>query len=202
MRKKTSHKKHPLEEQLNASLNAIANEVKMVYYKNEGISAKGLLQIYKNIKKYDSSSLLNFYQSIIDETKMKGAIRTAKTQQLYLNKLRKFASFLSFSDISPLWAKDYEKWLIARGNNANTIASNFKRLNAIINKAVKMGVVEKNTLKGYEIKTVNSKKEVLSVEDISSLEQYEIAPHFKGMILARDMFLFSFYMAGNRKSPN
>ena len=41
--KKQVIKKHPLEEQLNASLNAIANEVKMVYYKNEGISAKRLL---------------------------------------------------------------------------------------------------------------------------------------------------------------
>lgn len=198
--KKQVVKKHPLEEQLNASLNALANEVKMLYYKNEGTSAKRLLQIYKNSKKYDSSSLISFYKSIIDEIRIKGAIRTAKTQQLYLNKLCKFASFLSFSDISPLWAKDYEKWLIARGNNANTIASNFKCLNAIINKAVKMGVVEKNTLKGYEIKTVNSKKEVLSIEDISTLEQYEIAPHFKGMILARDMFLFSFYMAGMRFS--
>lgn len=189
--KKQVVKKHPLEEQLNASLNALANEVKMLYYKNEGTSAKRLIQIYRNSKKYDSSSLISFYQSIIDEIRIKGAIRTVKTQQLYLNKLCKFASFLSFSDISPLWAKDYEKWLIARGNNANTIASNFKCLNAIINKAVKMGVVEKNTLKGYEIKTVNSKKEVLSIEDISTLEQYEIAPHFKGMILARDMFLFS-----------
>lgn len=198
--KKQHVKKHPLEEQLNASINALLNDVKLTYYKNEGVSAKRLLQIYKNSKKYDSSSLISFYQSIIDETKMKGAIRTAKTQQLYLNKLCKFASFLSFSDISPLWAKDYEKWLIARGNNANTIASNFKCLNAIINKAVKMGIIEKNTLKGYEIKTVNSKKEVLSIEDISTLEQYEIAPHFKGMILARDMFLFSFYMAGMRFS--
>ncbi len=182
--KKQVIKKHPLEEQLNASLNAIANEVKMVYYKNEGISAKRLLQIFKNIKKYDSSSLLNFYQSIVDEIKIKGAIRTAKTQQHYLDKLRKFASFLSFSDISPLWAKDYEKWLISRGNKPNTIASNFKCLNAILNKAVKMGLIEKNPLKGYEIKTVNTKKEVLSIEDINLLENYEIALHFKGMELA------------------
>ena len=198
--KKQVVKKHPLEEQLNASLNALANEVKMLYYKNEGVSAKRLSQIYKNSKKYDGSSLLNFYQSIVDENKMKGAIRTAKTQQHYIDKLSKFASFLSFADISPLWAKDYEKWLISRGNKPNTIASNFKCLNAILNKAVKMGLIEKNPLKGYEIKTVNSKKEVLSIEDIGLLENYEIAPHFKGMELARDIFLFSFYMAGMRFS--
>ena len=146
--KKQHVKKHPLEEQLNASINALLNEVKLTYYKNEGVSAKRLSQIYKNSKKYDGSSLLNFYQSIIDETKMKGAIRTAKTQQHYLDKLCKFASYLSFSDISPLWAKEYELWMMKRGNNQNTIASNFKALNSILNKAVKMGLIEKNPLKG------------------------------------------------------
>lgn len=198
--KKQQVKKHPIEEQLNASMNALLNDVKILYYKNEGVSAKRLLQIYKNSKKYDGSSLLNFYQSIVDENKMKGAIRTAKTQQHYIDKLSKFASFLSFADISPLWAKDYEKWLISRGNKPNTIASNFKCLNAILNKAVKMGLIEKNPLKGYQIKTVNSKKNILSIEDINLLENYEIAPHFKGMELARDIFLFSFYMAGMRFS--
>jgi hypothetical protein len=58
--KKQVVKKHPLEEQLNASLNALANEVKMLYYKNEGTLAKRLIQIYRNSKKYDGSSLLNF----------------------------------------------------------------------------------------------------------------------------------------------
>lgn len=164
----------------------------MVYYKNEGISAKGLLQIYKNIKKYDSSSLLNFYQSIVDEIKIKGAIRTAKTQQHYLDKLRKFASFLSFSDISPLWAKEYETWILKRGNAINTIASNFKGLNGVLNKAVKLGLIEKNPLKGYEIKTTNSQKEALSIEDINLLEQYQLPHQFKGMELSRDIFLFLF----------
>lgn len=198
--KKQQVKKNTLEEQLNASLNALLNEVKMLYYKNEGVSAKRLLQIYKNSKKYDSSSMLDFYQSIIDETRMKEAIRTAKTYQRYLDKLRTFSSYLSFTDISPLWAKDYELWLMKRGNKPNTIASNFKCLNAILNKAVKLGLIEKNPLKGYEIRTVNAKKESLTIEEITLFEQYEIAPRFKSMVLARDMFLFSFYTAGMRFS--
>lgn len=198
--KKQQVKKNTLEEQLNASLNALLNEVKMLYYKNEGVSAKRLLQIYKNSKKYDSSSMLDFFQSIIDETRMKEAIRTAKTYQRYLDKLRTFSSYLSFTDISPLWAKDYELWLMKRGNKPNTIASNFKCLNAILNKAVKLGLIEKNLLKGYEIRTVNTKKESLTIEEINLFEQYEIAPHFKAMELARDMFLFSFYTAGMRFS--
>lgn len=103
--KKQQVKKNTLEEQLNASLNALLNEVKMLYYKNEGVSAKRLLQIYRNSKKYDSSSMLDFYQSIIDETRIKGSIRTAKTYQRYLDKLRTFSSYLSFTDISPYGQK-------------------------------------------------------------------------------------------------
>lgn len=196
--KKQLVKKHPLEEQLNASLNALLNEVKALYFKNQGISAKRLLQIYKNSKQYDSSSLLVFYQSVIDEKKLKGNIRTATTYQKYLDKLTKFVSFLSFSDISPLWAKDYELWLLKKGNQINTIASNFKALNSVLNKATKLGLIDKNPLKGFEIKQINTKKEALSIQEIHLLEQFEIPKRFKSMLLARDMFLFSFYTAGMR----
>lgn len=196
--KKQLVKKHPLEEQLNASLNALLNEVKILYYKNVGISAKRLLQIYKNSKKYDGSSLLAFYQSLIDEKKLRGNTRTATTYQQYLNKLTKFASFLSFSDLNPLWAKEYELWLLKKGNQINTIASNFRALNGILNRAVKLGLIDKNPIKGFEIRQINTKKEVLSIQEIHLLEQFEIPKRFKSMVLAKDMFLFSFYTAGMR----
>ncbi|MCD8440764.1 hypothetical protein [Tenacibaculum finnmarkense] len=46
--KKQKIKKHPLEENINAKINALLIEVKQLYYKNDGISAKRLLQIYRN----------------------------------------------------------------------------------------------------------------------------------------------------------
>lgn len=198
--KKQVVKKHPLEEKLNASLISLNNELKALYYKNEGISAKRLLQIYKNSKKYGGSSLIEFYQSIVDEAKLKESIRTAKTLQHYVNKLKMFSSHISFSDINPIWAKEYELWLVKRGNNPNTIASNFKGLNAVINKAVRLGLIDKNTLKGYEIKTINSHKVFLSIEEIKLLEDCNIPERFKSMNLSRDVFLFSFYTAGMRFS--
>ena len=80
--------------------------------------------------------------------------------------------------------------MLKRGNAINTIASNFKGLNGVLNKAVKLGLIEKNPLKGYEIKTTNSQKEALSIEDINLLEQYQLPHQFKGMELSRDIFLF------------
>ncbi len=65
--KKQRIKKHPLEESLNVKLNSLSNNVTQLYYKNEGISAKRLKIIYDNNAKYDSSSFLSFYQSLIDD---------------------------------------------------------------------------------------------------------------------------------------
>lgn len=45
--KKQVVKKHPLEEKLNASLTSLNNEVKTLYYKNEGISAKSYFKFTK-----------------------------------------------------------------------------------------------------------------------------------------------------------
>lgn len=196
--KKQLVKKHPLEEQLNASLTALLNDVRMLYYKNEGISAKRLLQIYKNSKQYNTSSFLTFYQELVDEMKLKGNFRSAKTNQQYINKLQKFSSSISFSDITPLWAKEYERWQLKKGNKTNTIASNFKGINAVLNQAVKLGLLDRNPLKGFfTIKEENTRKNPLSIEEIKA-ETFVIPARFKSMVLARDMFLFSFYTAGMR----
>ncbi|NAS30396.1 tyrosine-type recombinase/integrase [Flavobacteriaceae bacterium R38] len=198
--RKKKVKKHPLEEKLNASLTELQTSVEKLYHDNKGISAKRLLQLYKNSKKYDSSSFIDFYQKIVDEFRLKGKIRTADTQQKYITKLKLFASHVSFSDLSVQFAKDYEKWMLEKGNKINTVASNFKSLYSVLNKAVKAGLIKENPIRGFEIKTENTQKESLSHEEIKQLIDLEIAPRFKGMIKARDLFLFSFYCAGMRFS--
>ena len=87
--KKKKIKRHPLEEKLNANLQSLLISVQQIYYNNKGISAKRLLLLYKNNKKYDTSSFLDFYQQIVDEARLKGKIRTANTQQKYIQKLKK-----------------------------------------------------------------------------------------------------------------
>lgn len=198
--KRKKVKRHPLEEQLNASLGSLLISTKQLYYDNEGVSAKRLLLLYKNNKKYDSSSFLDFYKKIVDEARLKGKIRTANTQDKYIEKLKKFASHVSFSDLSVQFAKDYEKWMLEKGNKVNTVASNFKAIYAVLNKAVKMGVIKQNPIKGYEIVTENTQKDSLTFEEITKLSELEIPPRFKGMVKARDLFLFSFYTAGMRFS--
>ncbi|MFL0063745.1 tyrosine-type recombinase/integrase [Tenacibaculum maritimum] len=196
--KKQQIKKHHLEENLNAKLNALITEVKQLYYKNEGVSTKRLLQIYKTSKKYDTTDFLGFYQILVDEMILKDKIRSATTNQIYINKLKQFSSFIYFSDLSVTWAKEYELWLLKKGNKTNTIASNFKAIYAALNKAVVSGVINSNPIKGYQIVNENVEKQSLTLDEIQTVIKLEIAPRHKAMIKARDMFLFSFYTAGMR----
>ena len=196
--KKQIVKKHNLEENLNAKLNALLSEIKKAYYKNEGVSAKRLLQVYRTSKKHNTSSLLDFYQSIVDEKKLRGEYRTAKTYQHYLDKLKMFSKFIAFSDISPSWGKEYEAFLRTRKNKTNTISSNFRALHLVLNNAVKMGVIENNPLRGFNISPVNVEKQSLTLDEIQSIINLEIHPRHKGMVKSRDMFLFCFYTAGMR----
>jgi len=198
--RKKKVKRHPIEEKLNANLQSLMVSVQQLYYSNKGVSAKRLHFLYKNNKKYDSSSFLDFYQQIVDEAKLKGKIRTANTQQKYVEKLKKFSSHVSFSDLSVQFAKDYEKWMLEKGNKINTVASNFKSMYAVLNKAMKMGIIKENPIRGYTIVTENVQKDSLTFEEITKLSELEIPTRFKGMIKARDMFLFSFYTAGMRFS--
>ena len=119
-------KRHPLEDSLNAKLNSLLISVKKLYYKNDGISAKRLHQIYKNHQRYDSSSFISYYQDLVNEMILRKKVRTANTNQKYIDKLKKYAGVVYFSDLSVQWAKDFEKWMLEKGNKTNTIASIFK----------------------------------------------------------------------------
>ncbi|WP_233881914.1 tyrosine-type recombinase/integrase [Tenacibaculum piscium] len=190
--------KHNLEEHLNAKLTSLISEIKIIHYKNEGVSAKRLLQLYKNSKKYDSADFLAFYQTLVNEMILKDKIRSATTNQVYINKLKQFSSNIYFSDLSVAWAKDYEVWLLKRGNKINTIASNFKSIYSALNKAVASGIISSNPIKGYRIVDENVEKQSLTLDEIEIITNLDIHPRHKAMIKARDMLLFSFYTAGMR----
>ena len=194
--KKQLVKRHPLEEQLNASLTELVTEAKKLHYKNKSVSAKRLVQIYKSGN--SSTSFIKFFETITEAKRLNGKTRTANTCDRYISKLKKFSSEIYFSDLSVSWAKDYELFMLKRGNKRNTIASNFKVIKSVLNKAVSQGLIENNPLRSFKIETENVDKEFLTIEEIGLIQNHPIEPRFKGMIKARDMFLFSFYAAGMR----
>ncbi|MFX0558094.1 tyrosine-type recombinase/integrase [Maribacter sp. CXY002] len=198
--KKKKIKKHVLEEQLNGSLVSMLNEVQKIYYGNAGVSAKRLLKLIKNRQKYASMSFVDFYQNYIDEKKLEGKIRTAISQQKSLNKFKAFVGNINFSELTIELVRDYEKDMLIKGNKTNTISLNIDNLKKVMNIAEKQGLIINNPIKSYKTKREHSEKQFLSVQEIDKLSQHNLMAGRKGMNVARDIFLFSFYAAGMRFS--
>ena len=193
-------KKHALEEQLNNSLTAQMAEVQKVYYGNTGVSARRLLSLIKNRQKLASMSFVDFYKNYINEKKTEGKIRTAISQQKSLNKFKSFAGNAIFSDLTMDLLRDYEKNMLKKGNKTNTIALNIENLKKVMNLAEKQGLINENNIKFYKTKRENSEKNALTIEEIEKLSNIDLPSGRKGMIVARDIFLISFYTAGMRFS--
>ena len=191
-------KKHPLEEKLNSELTLLKNKVQNIYYKNVGFSARQLIAVYKNNKKIDSESFLDFYSSLIEEMELKGKTTSANNNKYYLSKLKRFSAHVSFNDINISFIKEFELYMLKIGNKTNTIATTFKSINATLNKALKMGLITNNPMQQYTIVSENIEKKPLTFDEIQLLQDAKIDSRHKGKKKARDIFLFSFYCAGMR----
>lgn len=197
--KKQKIKKHILEENLNASLDALKTKVQKIYLKNEEVNAAELLVLYKN-RNNNAQSFIDFYYELLAETKLKKQFRTSITLNRHITNLKKFKNPIYFKDIDLKFAKAFETWMLKKGNKTNTIANNFSALKAALNKAVKRNIIIVNPLNNYTIKKENIERPHLTFEEINKIIDLEIEEKHNGMIRARDMFLFSFYSAGMRFS--
>jgi len=193
-------KKHVLEEQLNGSLLSMLNEVQKLYYENAGVSAKRLVKLIKNRQRFSSMSFVDYYQNYIEEKKLEGKVRTAISQQKSLDKFKAFAGNTAFSEVTIELVRDYQKDMLIKGNKTNTISLNIDNLKKVMNLAENQGLIINNTIKSYKTKREHSEKQFLTVQEIDTLSQHNLLAGRKGMLVARDIFLFSFYAAGMRFS--
>ncbi|PKH52452.1 site-specific recombinase [Tenacibaculum sp. Bg11-29] len=198
--KKQKIKRHPLEDKFNAILNALQIEIQSIYFKNKGVSAKRLLQVYIGLKGIDQESFLDFYQTKIDEMKLKNKIRSAKTYQNYYNQLKKYSSSLSFSDVDHNFMHSYDIHMLKKGNSVNTVSNNLRAIITVGNRAKEAGLIEVNKASGYKLNYKNVEKETLTLEEIQKIIDLELEDRYKSLIISKDLFLFCFYTAGMRFS--
>ena len=135
----------------------------------------------------------------ISNLKQNGQIRTASN---YRNAMHMFMTFcgndnIPVSRITSCFIKQFESFLIAKGNSLNTISFYMRILRATYNYAVEQDWIEKhqspfkNVYTGCE-RTV---KRSVNVDVIRLLRRLDLTG-FPNLEFARDMFLFSFYMLG------
>ena len=86
---------------------------------------------------------------------------------------------------------------MAKGTSINTIATYLKKVRAIYNRAIKDGIVEKNSypFESYTIQTAKTRKRAISMEAIKRIIDLDLEAD-NPLFDARNYFLLSFYMRG------
>ena len=176
---------------------------KMVYNlecENKNLSAyeiKGKLKREKN----NNPKFYGYFDKVIDRFITSGQIKTAeiykdaKRNLLYCTGVKE----IHFSDIDISFLNRFEEFLKAKGKGGNTIYLYLRTLRAVLNKAIKEEVCsekyypfKKFSLGKYS--NLKTEKRAISKADIDKI--IALQPKTTNNILARNIFLFSYYCRG------
>lgn len=114
------------------------------------------------------------------------------------NVLKKFTKKekLLFSEINYSFLKEFENYLLNNEKMVNTIAVYMRNIRSIFNKAIDDDIIEINIypFRKYKIKKEQTAKRNISIKEILKIEKLELTNNLE--IIARDIFLLSFYLIG------
>ncbi|GHU57062.1 integrase [Bacteroidia bacterium] len=124
-----------------------------------------------------------------------------KTASILLTAKKSFERFLCSQDIlldnidNELMRK-YENWLRIAGVMKNTVSCYMRALRSVYNQAVKRGLtMQKNLFANIFTRIDKTVKRAVNEEVIIQLKNMDLSAHSE-LALARDLFMFSFYMRG------
>lgn len=119
-----------------------------------------------------------------------------------LEKVEKYgsASNMRFEELDLTYLREFEIFLRQRGNVSNSLATKFSVLKAVYNKAVSEGVFipKSNPFQQFKVGSLwtNTRKRAITKEDIHKLIELDLSERDFYTQLAKDIFLFSYFMAG------
>lgn len=130
-----------------------------------------------------------------EQMKQQGTART------YGNAYRRFKAFredvdLTFDELTSDMIECYEAWLIDKRLKQNSIRCYLRTLNTLLCKAVEEGLLDNTNLFSHvRLSYVKTTKRAISEKELKVIANLEL-PENSTMALARDIFMFSFYMRG------
>lgn len=115
------------------------------------------------------------FDKYIKELKIENRLGTASSYECALNSLEAFRKNLIFADVTPLFLKKYENWMLQNGKSVTTIGIYLRSFRAIYNlqnidKSLYPFGEAKNK---YSIPKSRNIKKALTVEEIAKIYQYE-----------------------------
>ncbi|WP_419491039.1 leucine-rich repeat protein [Alistipes putredinis] len=186
------------------------------------------LRIYEQIEKYDKRikrlealevpvtldnvletdgrrvycTIAEYFRRTITQLESVGKIGSASKHKVTFSLLQQFRSTnIRFDEITVGYLRDFELFLMKKGNKSNSIATKFSVLKAVYNKALAEGIFTTPHSPFLQFKIgrlwTATRKRAIRKEDVQRLMQAEIPADGSAYLdFARDIFLFSYLSAG------
>lgn len=141
---------------------------------------------------YGRSFILGYYKE--------GKISTWRSMRTVLNKLEAYQSPVYFADLTHEFLRRFRTHLREHyGNNVNTTSKNLGKIKTILYAAIREGHFpqERNPFFQFPLETEDAMKVHLKPEEIDAINALNLKEG-EGPFLARDYFMFAFYMFGIR----
>nr|WP_308570858.1 site-specific integrase [uncultured Prevotella sp.] len=125
--------------------------------------------------------------------------KNENTRGKYLNTLNritefdKSASTLTFEDISKDWLTDFGLFLENKGNSINTRGIHFRNIRTVVNDAIDNGITKAYPFRKFHIKTEQTEKRSLTLEQLRALFNYN-AEFWQFRYI--DVFKLTFFLIG------
>ncbi len=129
----------------------------------------------KYFKKYEREGVISFINHLIIKLKEENRLGSASSYKDTRNRLLEFKSKIYFNDIDFKFLKNFEKYLIDKGNSINSIGIYMRTLRAVYNKAIAEELIKEEAypFRKYKIKSGNSTKRALTKKDMQLLIRYK-----------------------------
>jgi len=88
-----------------------------------------------------------------------------------VSKMKQFRKQVRLSDIDYHFLMDYQTWMIRRGNDKGTRNRDFSVIKSFLNRAVNKGLIEKHDFHKIKIRSVDSKREFLTMNELQTLRK-------------------------------
>jgi len=159
--------------------------------------------LFEHKENQSNCTVSEYFKQQIERIKDLGKIGTAAKYENCLSLLSKCNPVnILFSQIEMKYLRNFESFLLSKGNTSNSIATKFSVFKAVYNRAIADRIFEPKDNPFIRFKVGKywkpTRKRAISKEDILKLKAIELPKKGGSFYLefARDIFLFSYYTAG------
>lgn len=135
-------------------------------------------------------TFLNYMDDFIGLKTNKGTANIYRTTR---DKIAEFDSQATFETMTIDWLKRFEAWLEHKGCRTNYRSIQLRNIRAVFNYAIDNEWTTLYPFRRFKIKTQETAKRSLSIEQLRTLRDYPVQPYQEKY---RDIFMLMFYLIG------